>query len=106
MLAKVVRSTLQVTLHLDVVSRSLVHQLQSMLLRLFHRHEALRWVVLVISIPVSLLRRYVGGRDDAFVRINKPQSQESSVARLGRVFEPKRRNSMLAKGGQNVASIR
>lgn len=72
MLAKIIRSALQDTLHLDVVSRSLIHQLQSMLLRLSHRHEALRRVVLAISIPVSLLRRYVGGRNDALMRINKP----------------------------------
>lgn len=74
MLTKIIRSALQGTLHLDVVSRSLIHQLQPMLLRLSHRHEALRRVVLAVSIPVSLLRRHVGGRDDALMRINQPQS--------------------------------
>jgi hypothetical protein len=73
MLAKIIRASVQVTLHRNIVSRSLIHQLQPMLMRLVHCHEALgRVIFAILSPPVSLLRRHIGSRNDTLMRINQP----------------------------------
>lgn len=72
MLAKTIHRALQVTLCLDFMRGPLIHQLQPVLLRLFHRHETVRYFVLTASPPVPLLRRHIGSGNDALMRINKP----------------------------------
>lgn len=81
----------------------LVHQSESMLLCLLHTRQSLGNTLLrplrprLVSPPVLLLRRHVGGGYDAPVRVDEPECDETSVAGLGGVFGTKRRYSVLAE---------
>ena len=102
-----------VLVHLVHKHPSLLHQLKPKLLSFFHRDREVIYVFhnlihnlfgharkpLAISDlgtpPTLLLRRHIGSRDDAAMRINQEERQYLSVPRFRRIFELERSHSVL-----------